>query len=601
MTVTSPMSGTSPRPASGVAVFGVAALFVGVLALGCTGVVSKPNEGSGSGGDGSGMGGTTGPKPTDTGIIDNGVGGAATGGGGNSGTVAACTPGNPPPTTRLFRLTHTQYDNTIRALTGLDVHPSTDFPADQNQAGFDRGMDLQVGDALGKAYQASAETLAAKIVATPAAFTKVVTCDPAGGDTCARAFIADFGLRLYRRPLSADEVSSLVAAFATGPMLVDGTLDDFHKGTQVVLEAMLQSPNFLYRVELSTQQSAGLVPLGGYELASRLALFMSNGPPDGPLLDAAANGQLATADAVVAQARRLVGSDGNKDTVRDFHHQWLLMDTYANKLTKDTTKYPTVTPDLATTLIAETESFVGEVTYGRGKGFTSLLTAPFTFVNKTTAPLYGVSGTFGDALQRVDLDSAKRAGLFTQVGFLATRAYSNQSSPIHRGAFIQRNVLCAKIPDPPPNVPKLPALMATQTTRQQVDMHTAPAECAGCHHVLINPVGFGLENYDAVGTYRTMENGAPIDATGTLAGTRDNVAFTDGVSESAALAAAPEARACYATTWVRYAFGRAETTGDSCAVSALAANLGDDNYTITDLMVDLTRTKAFMFRSPGAP
>ena len=236
------------------------------------------------------------------------------------------------------------------------------------------------------------------------------------------------------------------------------------------------------------------------------------------------------------------------------------------------------------------------MTFTQGKGWKSLLTAPFTFVNSTTAPLYGVSGSFGSTLTRVDLDPAKRAGLFTQLGFLATHAYSNQSSPIHRGAFIQRNVLCTRIPDPPPMVPELPPLMATQTTRQQVDMHTAPAECANCHHNYINPVGFGLENYDAVGAFRTTENGVTIDATGTLAGTAANAPFMDGVSESAAIAASPEAQRCYSTTWMRYAFGRAETAADMCAIQVLGARLQDDSYKVTDLMVDITRTTAFMYR-----
>ena len=538
--------------------------------------------------------------PNDPGIIDqggnNGTGGGTVTGTGGSSTVTPCTAGTPPATTRLIRLTHAQYDNTVRALTGLDVHPSTDFPVDQNQAGFDRGIDLQAGDVLGKAYRTSAETLAAAVVGNATAFSKVVGCDPAGGDACRDTFIASFGRRAFRRPLTDAEKAPLAALFPQGATLIDGTADNFHKGVQIVLEAMFQAPNFIYRPELSTQASGGVIALGGYEMASRLSYFLTNGPPDDALLDAAAGGQLATADGVASQAQRLIATDAAKETVRDFHHQWLVMDNYANKLAKDAAKYPTVTPDLAPVLAQETEKFIAEVTFTQGKGWKSLLTAPFTFVNSTTAPLYGVSGSFGSTLTRVDLDPAKRAGLFTQLGFLATHAYSNQSSPIHRGAFIQRNVLCTRIPDPPPMVPELPPLMATQTTRQQVDMHTAPAECANCHHNYINPVGFGLENYDAVGAFRTTENGVTIDATGTLAGTAANAPFMDGVSESAAIAASPEAQRCYSTTWMRYAFGRAETAADMCAIQVLGARLQDDSYKVTDLMVDITRTTAFMYR-----
>jgi hypothetical protein len=121
----------------------------------------------------------------------------------------------------------------------------------------------------------------------------------------------------------------------------------------------------------------------------------------------------------------------------------------------------------------------------------------------------------------------------------------------------------------------------------------------GCHHLAINPIGYGFENYDAVGAYRTTENGAAIDATGLLTATAARTPFSDGVSASAAIGAAPEARNCYAATWTRYAFGRAETTGDSCAISALGANLANDDYKVTDLMVDITRTRAFMFRAAG--
>src|SRR6266540_415021 len=508
----------------------VFALAVGAFAsgAGCNGTVG-PHGGTGGG-----------PNPNDPNIIDTPTQGSL------------CTPGNAPATTRFFRLTHVQYDNAVRALTGLDVHPAADFPADQNQAGFDRGMDLQVGDALGKGYRAAAEALAVQVVANATAYQKVVGCDPATGDACARTFIADFGKRVYRRPLTDEEKTRYFTLFGMGDALVDGTNTPFQKGVQTILEALLQSPFFLYRSEMTTQVSGGLTPLGGYELASRLAFFLQNGPPDDTLLAAAEAGSLNTAEGIAAEAQRLIATPEGRLTVRDFHRQWLIMDdSFANKLTKDAAKYPSVKPDLAPVLIEEAQRFVETVSFDMGKGFTSLMTAPFTFVNKTTAPLYGVTGSFGDSLTRVDLPAAQRAGLFTQVGFLASHAYSNQSSPIHRGAFIQKSVLCRKIPDPPPDIPKLPPLTATQTTRAQVTMHTAPDACATCHAGLINPAGFGFENYDAVGQYRTMENGAAIDATGTLAGTKQNAAFTDAITESAAIAASMEGRSCYATQWVR--------------------------------------------------
>ncbi len=569
-----------------------------VIGLGCNAMIG-PGVAGGGGGAGSGGSqpdGAIGVVPPDAGII----GTTPSDGPG----AIACTPGDPPVTTRFFRLTHVQYDNAVRALTGLDVRPAVDFPTDQNQAGFDRGMDLQVADALGKGYRTTAETIAAQVVATPTAYQKVVGCDPVTGDTCMRTYIAEFGRRAYRRPLTDAEKTTYANLFTLGNTLVDGTGTAFQKGVQTTLQAFLQSPHFIYRTELSNTISGGLIALSGYELGSRLSFLLQNGPPDDMLLQAAGT-QLVTGDDVAAQARRLVATPAARDTLRDFHHQWMVMDMYANKLTKDATKFPTVTPDLAPTLMAETEQFVNAVTFDMGKGWNSLMTAPFTFANRVTAPLYGVTGTFTDALTKVDLNPAQRAGLFTQLGFLATHAYSSQSSPIHRGTFIQRNVLCATIPDPPPNIPELPPLAATQTTRDQVDMHTAPAACMGCHHLLINPVGFAFEHYDAVGKYRTTENGVTINATGSLAGTAaaktGGATFTDAVSASQQLATAPEARTCYATNWVRYAFGRQTTAGDSCSIAGIATSMGDDNYKITDLLVDVSRSKSFMFRAPGGP
>jgi hypothetical protein len=510
----------------------------------------------------------------------------------------ACTPGSPLATTRLVRLTHHQYDNTIADLTGLDLKLASNFLADQHQAGFDRGIDLQVGDVLAKSYRDAAEQIADKVVTTPAAYARVLGCDPATGDACAKSFIAGFGKKLLRRPLTAAEQSSYFDLFKQGPALADSG-DDFSRGVRITLEAWLQSPKFLYRVELSSQAQQGLIALNPFEVATRLSFALVNTTPDATLLAAADAGNLSTADAVAAQASRLLAGQAAHETVRDFHHQWLDLDVYANKLTKDSKLYPSVTPALAPVLQSEVEQFVDAVSFTRKRGLSSLYTAPFTFVNRVTAPLYGLTGKFGDALQQVELDPAQRAGLLTQLGFLATRAFTQSSSPIHRGVFIQRRLLCTAIPDPPPNVPALPPVDGTniKTTRQQVDQHTAPEPCASCHHTLINPVGFGLENYDAVGSFRSMENGVPIDATGILAGTADKAAFSDGVELAQALAAAPESRLCYAKAWFRYTLGREETAADSCGLQVLADRLADDNYTALDLLTDMTRSEAFLVRA----
>jgi hypothetical protein len=563
--------------------------------LSCSGAIQDPHGNAGAAVGGRG--------PAAVGRAAPGASGGA-GSGALPGSIDsmqpqhACTPGSPLATTRLVRLTHHQYDNTVADLTGLDLKLASNFLADQHQAGFDRGIDLQVGDVLAKAYRDAAEQIADKVVTTPAAYARVLGCDPATGDACAKSFIAGFGKKLLRRPLSAAEQTSYLTLFKQGPALADSG-DDFSRGVRIALEALLQSPKFLYRVELSSQAQSGLIALSSYEVATRLAYALVNTTPDAMLLSAADTNKLTTADAVATQAGRLLAGQAAHETVRDFHHQWLDLDVYANKLTKDSKLYPSVTPALAPVLQTEVERFVDAVSFTRKRGLSSLFTAPFTFVNSVTAPLYGLTGKFGDTLQQVDLDPKQRAGLLTQVGFLATRAFTASSSPIHRGVFIQRRLLCNTIPDPPPNVPGLPPVDGTniKTTRQQVDQHTAREPCASCHHTLINPVGFGLENYDAVGSFRSMENGVAIDASGMLAGTADKTAFTDGVQLAQALAAAPESRLCYAKAWFRYTLGREETAADSCALQVLADRLADDNYTALDLLTDMTRTEAFLVRA----
>lgn len=531
------------------------------------------------------------------------IGGGATSGLVDEAAGTDCVPVTPAATTRFFRLTHLQYDQSIRVLTGLTTRPSQDFPADQHQAGFDRGMDLELGDSLGKAYRASAEALARQVVQSPAAWQKVVGCDAAAADACARSFVAQFGRRLFRRPLAEAELTEYLTLFAKAPSLVDGDLSDFAKGVQLVLEALFQSPHFLCRVELSSQASGDSVALNGFEVASRLALLLVNAPPDDILLDAAQNGALGSVEGVTAQAKRLLATSDARTTIADFHRQWLELDTIDNKLAKDPAQFPSVTPDLAPTLRQESQRYIEAVTFDVGKGFRSLFTAPFAFVNQVTAPLYGALGSFGVELQRVELDPAQRAGILTQVAFLASRAYSGKTSPIHRGVFIQRRVLCNTIPDPPAHVPSPPALQPTQTTRQQVEQHTSAPACAGCHQAIINPVGFAFENYDAVGQYRTQENGVTIDASGMLVGTAAAASgqanFQNAIEASALIAESPEARACYAKNWLRYAYGRAEQPADECALAAMAGALASDDYKVTDLMLDLTRTKAFMFRAAG--
>jgi len=218
-------------------------------------------------------------------------------------------------------------------------------------------------------------------------------------------------------------------------------------------------------------------------------------------------------------------------------------------------------------------------------------------VNDRLAPIYGLEGDFGPELVQVELDPSERAGLLTQAGFLASHAYPSSSSPIHRGVFVQRRVLCRDIPDPPGDIDTtLPPISGDiKTTRQQVEVHTSPQACAGCHN-LINAPGYALENFDAVGAWRETDNGEPVDPTGsfTIGDTPATVSGPIDMIEQVATSDA--AGACYLTQWYRYGFARAETEADICTIEVLNERFVASGYDVKELLVAFALTKTFRYR-----
>ncbi len=247
----------------------------------------------------------------------------------------------------------------------------------------------------------------------------------------------------------------------------------------------------------------------------------------------------------------------------------------------------------------ETERFFDHVVFGMNGSFQDLLTQPIGFVNAALAPLYGLNAdAFGAELELVELDAAERPGFLTRVGFLASHALYDRASPILRGAYIQEQVLCVDIPAPPPEAEGTPLpTEGLATNRERVDAQTAAASCAGCHHTLINPTGFALESFSAAGTHQTEENGVPIDTAATVPLGADSVSVSGSTELMAALATSPQAQYCYAYKWVEYAYGRAVTPADACVVNDVAAKLADADYSILDLVVDLTQSPSFRYRA----
>lgn len=507
-----------------------------------------------------------------------------------------CAPGEAEPATRLVRLTHTQYNRTIFDLLGLDTEPANAFLTDATFAGFDNSAEgLIVPDRLARDYRRAAEELAATAVADVDARNLLINCTTSDAD-CARQTIESLGRRAFRRPLTQMETAAYLDLHAQGDALI-GSGSPFDDGLQLVLEAMLQSPKFLYRVELSQDTNAeGFVLLNGFEVATRLSYMLWNTMPDDELLDAAETGQLGSPDGVAIQADRMLKSQKARQVLDDFARQWLDFARFED-LSKDPNQFPDWSSTISDSMAEEVRLYLREIVFERQDPFAQLYTSSFTYVDDALAPYYGLPTTGRDGFERVELDPAERAGLLTQLGFLTSHAFPDRSSPIHRGVFVHRRILCSNLPDPPGDVDfNLPPIEGDiKTTRQQVEVHTSPAACNGCHGI-INPAGYAFEHYDAAGQHRTTDHGEPVDASASLTIDGESASFDGALEFSQRIAESQAARHCFATQYLRYAYGRRENGGDSCTLDYLADQLGEEGYAVKDMIMDLTQTRAFLLR-----
>jgi hypothetical protein len=509
----------------------------------------------------------------------------------------------PSESTRLARLSHRQYDNSLKDLLRLTSSPglAAALVTEPLRGNFDNnGQFLQVSPGLWVDYQRAAESLAESVARDAKKLAAILPANlPADPAARARGFIEGFGQRAYRRPLTPAEVDAHLALFNQGQKLV-GTMDPFAAGVEVVLTLMLQSPHFLYRTELSgTAGAGGKVALSDHEIASKLSYALTNTMPDDLLFAAAAGKRLSTREGLLAEATRLLGSSAAQKTIEDFHAQLLNMAKY-DQISKDEKKFPEYKAGIGGLMRQETLAFVMDAVK-TDKGLTWLLTSSRTYVNSRLALVYGLSAPTGmpdNVFQWVDLDPTKRAGLLTQLGFLASYADGSQPQTILRGAFINHDILCQELP-PPPDAFTLPPPMG-QTNRQRIETATGAAACAGCHVGLINPPGFGLEAYDALGRYRTMDGTMPVNAKATFAFDGEPKAFDGGVELSKLVAGSRQAHDCYAQNWMEYTYGRL-VSHDRPADAALRGELGrrsKGGASVKALLLDLIATDAFTTRLP---
>jgi hypothetical protein len=504
------------------------------------------------------------------------------------------------PTPRIARLSRSQWSSTVRELLKLeDISEIDQGVTGDALIGFDTEADaLFVTEQLRRQLADAAEQLADLVTADPDALGRLLPADAPEDDAGrASAFIAQFGARAFRRPLTDDELSVHLSLFNEGPTLYPG-LGAFEAGASLVIQAMLQSPYFLYRMELGTaEEGATSVPLDDYEVASKLALALTNTMPDDELFAAAAAGELRDRANVQEQARRLLDARGAQGNA-NFSYQVFRLGTY-DGIIRDPADFPNFTAQMPAAMRQEVVHFFDWI-FKEGLGVRDFYTSPTGFVNSDLAPLYGLEGDFSsDTFTQVDLDPELRSGFLTQAGFLSSYVSDTEPDIIHRGVFIATRLLCLVLPPPAPNAGSLPALEPDMTNRERVEATTGKGTCGeGCHAVLFNPLGYAFENYDALGQYRTLDRGLPVDAADAYTLDGELEAFTNGVELSHLLAESKQIHDCYARNLSSYLHGRPMTADDADTIDYYARLSRAGKLSVKDLELDIVTSDAFLTRLP---
>ena len=494
---------------------------------------------------------------------------------------------------RLRILLGRQYVNAVTDLLGPAAGAAASPRADVTLNGFDAigASQLSLSDADIDAYERSATAIAAAAVADLSTLAPYLPCAPTGpGDAeCMGNFVIQFGYMAWRRPLTNDEIGR----WASVGMSAAADLGDFYTGIEYVIAGMLQSPNFLYQVEVGvdTGEGEGVRKLSGYEVATRLSLFLLDTTPSPELLEAAAGGELDTAAGVRSWAEVMILDPRSRLAFDRYFEEVLYLRKLA-EIAKDPGTYPGWSPYLAESMLVETIALIDEVVWIQDGDFRDILTAEETFVNDVLAEHYGIAYPGPSGFQKVPVTPGqKRGGIFGHASMLSVLAHVSSSSPTIRGKFIQERMLCFSIPPPPPGVvTDLPSTEDAKTMRQRLALHQQEDLCASCH-LIMDPIGLGLENYDGVGLYRTLDNGEPIDAASDI----DGVPFEGALELGQALRERDAFGRCSILNLYRHATGHVEVPGEVAFLEDVDEAFADSQYRLQRALVELVASEAFRY------
>ena len=549
----------------------------------CTGIVGSNSTGSGQGSGTTGSG-TANGNPT--------VGGGTT-------QAQALLPFSPAPEA-MHRLTKSQFQNSLTALLGNVTIGELD--SDSYIGGFATvGAGSVVTSANGvQDYQIAVDAALDQVFADTTRRSALIGCTPQTPlDTaCTQSFLKTFGRLAWRRPLTQaqlDRYTTLAMSSATA-------LSDSYGGLRWAASALLQSPYFLYRSERGASVP-GMADRNRYtpdELASKLSFFLWNSTPDGALLDSAESGALATSAGLSAQVDRLLAAPQGHEAIVNFAREFMRTDNLAG-MPKDATTYPNFTDSLSAAMGNEVLSLWENAAFQSDSNALELFTTQQTFVNAELGAMYGLdtSSLAANTFSAVTFPASQgRSGLLTTAAMLSLQATQIEGSPTLRGRFIRQQFQCMTIPDPPPGVvTTLPTTgPGVFTKRQKMVTHEAQPTCAACHG-LMDPLGFALEHFDAIGAYRATDSGLQIDTSGTL----DNQTFAGAVDMGKILAASPATGPCMVQNLYTYAVGHAVPDSEQVVVSDLSTGFASSGNRLRALILKLVISDGFTFTSPESP
>ena len=418
---------------------------------------------------------------------------------------------------------------------------------------------------------------------------RIMICDPVadGEETCGRQVLSAFAGRAWRRPVTEEEVTRLYQ-FITD---AEASGQDFEAGLRIALQAVLVSPFFVFRVELDPSPT-GLDPhpLTDHELASRLSYFLWSSMPDDALRAAADQGLLQDPKQVEVQALRMLEDPRAAALIDNFAGQWWLIRN-VDVAFKDVLLYPQWNDDMKASMRTELRMFA-ESFFAADRSMLEMLTSTRTFVDDRLAAHYGLEGAFGPDFVEVEFGDRPYQGILNKAGLMTVLSHADHTSVVKRGKWVMENLLCVTPPPPPPGVDTKLEPSVGKTQREILEQHRKDPKCAGCH-VVMDPLGFGLEHYDPLGAWRADENGLPLDPSGTLP---NGTPFADGLEMQTLISSEPEFSKCVARKTFVYALGRGTTISDIDYLDEVVAGFETGQYRFADLVINLITSDVFRQR-----